>query len=359
MIIDNVKLISGELRSIHIEDGIISAVKEAGCKAGPGEEYFDGGGMTAIPGMIDVHTHGIMGIDTLDCRLPELALAYAKIGTTTFLPTASCASNGALLRLTESDIDVPGAHIPGFHLEGPYLSKEKAGAQNPQYIVPPLANEFRQFRNISMVTMAPETEPSCDFIREASRRCIVSIGHTNCSCDLAIKAIEAGASCLTHMFNAMPPMLHRAPGPIGAAVEKQIYVQLICDGIHIAKSVIQAAFRMFPERVVLISDSLSPTCLPDGDYVCDGLPVTVKGGRASLRDQEGTLAGSTSTLLSCVRKAIEFGIPRQTAIDAATRIPAEMLGIKKGVIAKGFDADILLTDDGLDLKKVFISGRQN
>ena len=357
MIIDNVKLISGEIRSIHIADGLITAVKKAGCGTDGAEEYIDASGLTAVPGMIDVHTHGIMGIDTLDCRLEELAAEYAKKGTTTFLPTASCTSHEALLRLTGENTDVAGANIPGFHLEGPYLSKEKAGAQNTQYIVPPKMEEFRKYRNVSMVTVAPEADPDCEFISEAAQDTIVSIGHTNCSCEAALKAIEAGASCLTHMFNAMPPMLHRAPGPIGAAVEKQIFVQLICDGIHIAKQAILAAFRMFPGRVVLISDSLSPTGLPDGEYVCDGLPVIVKDGRASLKDSTSTLAGSTTTLLACVRKAVEFGIPRQTAVDAASKVPAEMLGIKKGVIAEGYDADILLTDDALDLKKVIISGK--
>ena len=357
MIIDNVKLISGELRSIHIENGIIKSLDKAGQIPAGNEEYYDAGGLSAIPGMIDVHTHGIMGMDALDFRLPELAQAYAEIGTTTFLPTASCASEEAMMRLTESSTDVPGAHVPGFHLEGPYLSKEKAGAQNKDYITDPDLEQFNRFRNVRMVTMAPEKDPSFSFIKEASKKTIVSIGHTTCSCQTALEAIEAGASCLTHTFNAMPPMLHRDPGPIGAAVEKQIYIQLICDGIHIAKQVILAAFRMFPGRVVLISDSLSPTGLPDGNYTCDGLAVIVKNGRASLADSESTLAGSTTTLLACVRKAIEFGIPGQTAIDAASRVPAEMLGIKKGVIAEGFDADILLTDDDLNLKKVIISGK--
>ena len=357
MIIDNVKLISGEIRSIHIADGLITAVKKAGCGTDGAEEYIDASGLTAVPGMIDVHTHGIMGIDTLDCRLEELAAEYAKKGTTTFLPTASCASDEALLRLTGESTDVSGANISGFHLEGPYLSKDKAGAQNTQYIVPPDMEKFRRYKNVRMVTVAPEADPDCEFIREVAPGTIVSIGHTTCSCEAALKAIDAGASCLTHMFNAMPPMLHRAPGPIGAAVEKQIYVQLICDGIHIAKQVILAAFRLFPGRVVLISDSLSPTGLPDGEFICDGLPVIVKDGRASLKDSTSTLAGSTTTLLACVRKAIEFGIPRQTAVDAASKIPAEMLGIKKGVIAEGYDADILLTDDVLDLKKVIISGK--
>lgn len=357
MIIDKVRLINGELRSIHIKNGTICAIKEAGCPLPKDEEYFDAGGLTAIPGMIDVHTHGIMGIDTLDCRLPELAMAYAKAGTTTVLPTASCASRETLLKLTSSRIDVEGANVPGFHLEGPYLSKDKAGAQNPRYIAEPNIDQFREYKNVKMMTVAPETDPDCDFIRQAAGEAIISIGHTTCSCDQAIKAIEAGASCLTHTFNAMPPMLHREPGPIGAAVEKQIYVQLICDGIHIARPIVQAAFRMFPGRVVLISDSLSPTGLPDGGYVCDGLAVTVKNGRASLKDKEGTLAGSTTTLLSCVKKAIEFGIPKKTAIDAATMIPAELLGLKKGIIAEGYDADILLTDGKLNLKNVIISGK--
>ena len=353
MIIDNIYNIKGQLCSIQTENGRIVEIGPAGTGQ-KDQEYFDGHGLTVLPGMVDVHTHGLLGMDALDGRLGDLAGAYASIGTTTFLPTAMCAGNDDLMRLTESDINLTGAHIPGFHLEGPYISKEKAGAQNSDFIKSPQISEFNKFRNVRMVTIAPETDPDCEFTAQASQGCIVSLGHTNCSYEQAIKAIDAGANCLTHTFNAMPPLLHRAPGPIGAAVEKQIYVQLICDGIHIAKPVIQAAFRLFPGRVVLISDSIRPTGMPDGTYDCGGLPVRMKNGRASLAQNEGTLAGSTTTLLGCVRKAVEFGIPAETAVDAATRIPAEMLGLNKGVLAPGFDADLILVDKDLQLKEVFL-----
>ena len=207
-----------------------------------------------------------------------------------------------------------------------------------------------------MVTIAPESEGSAEFIRAVTPECIVSIGHTDCTYETALEAIENGASCLTHTYNAMPPFHHRNPGPIGAAFEKHIYAQIICDGFHISKPVVLATYKMFgADRMVLISDSIRSAGLPDGEYESGGLKVFLKDGAARLAD--GTIAGSSATLLDCVKKAVEFGIPLDDAVRMASRTPAELLGVKKGRIEPGYDADLLITDRELNIKTVITAGK--
>ena len=207
-----------------------------------------------------------------------------------------------------------------------------------------------------MVTIAPESEGSAEFIRAVTPECIVSIGHTDCTYETALEAIENGASCLTHTYNAMPPFHHRNPGPIGAAFERHIYVQIICDGFHISKPVVLATYKMFgADRMLLISDSIRSAGLPDGEYESGGLKVFLKNGAARLAD--GTIAGSSATLLDCVKKAVEFGIPLDDAVRMASRTPAELLGVKKGRIEPGYDADLLITDRKLNIKTVITAGK--
>lgn len=317
---------------------------------------IDAGGLYAIPGLIDVHTHGCVGNDTMDAEFAPMCDFYAKNGTTSFLPTTMTADTGSLLKVVNTDTCFPGAQIIGFHLEGPYISKKRKGAQNEDFISEPSLDEFSRFSNVKMITLAPEVPGGAEFIRAVSGKTVVSLGHTDCDYQKALEAIESGANCLTHTFNAMPPLLHREPGPIGAAVEKRIYAQIICDGLHVAKAAVLAAYRMFgADRLVFISDSIRPAGLPDGEYESGGLPVIMKNGEARLKD--GTLAGSSATLMKCVKKAVEFGIPRDEAVRMASRTPADLLGLKKGRIEIGYDADILLVDGDLEINTVIIGGK--
>ena len=204
-----------------------------------------------------------------------------------------------------------------------------------------------------MVTLAPELCGSDEFIKKCTS--VVSIGHTDCDYNTACNAINSGAKCLTHTFNAMPPLHHRNPGPIGAAIDKNIYVQVICDGLHIHPSVIRTLYRLFgKERMILISDSMRATCLSDGEYEFGGQTITVTNGVA--RTPEGAIAGSTSTLIQCVKKAIEFGISEEDAFYMASRTPAVLMGENKGLIKEGFDADLISVDDNLNIDKVIING---
>ena len=316
---------------------------------------IDACGKRVIAGLIDVHTHGCIGLDTMDASLEKICIYQAEHGTTSFLPTAMTMDFESLKKVDESVGKYSGANILGIHYEGPYINKKYKGAQNEVFIKNPDTQEFKQLKNAKMVTVAPELDGAMEFIREISKDCVVSIGHTDCDYETALTAIENGANCLTHTFNAMPPLLHRNAGPIGAAVEKHIYAQLICDGFHISKPTVLAAYRMFgADRLTLISDSVRPAGLPDGEYESGGLKVFVKDKTVRLSD--GTIAGSYATLWDCVKKAVEFGIPFNDAVKMATSTPAEMLGVKKGKIAPDFDADLLIIDDDLNIETVIING---
>lgn len=343
-------LVKGELKTVITEGGkIVSVEKNRSC----GDINAEGNHL--IPGLIDVHTHGCIGMDTMDADFKPMCRFYAEHGTTSFLPTTMTMGYKSLLKVTEAKTDFPGAQILGFHFEGPYISEKHKGAQNEKYIKNPSVEEFSEFKNVKMITLAPEKTGSMEFIRAVTPDCVVSIGHTDCDYNTAEEAIKNGATCLTHTYNAMPPFHHRNPGPIGAGLVNHIYAQLICDGFHISRAVVLATYKMFgPERMVLISDSIRSAGLPDGEYESGGLKVILKDGAARLTD--GTIAGSSATLLDCVKTAVSFGIPFDDAVQMASTTPAEMLGLRKGKIKPGFDADLLIVDNDLCLKKVIIGG---
>lgn len=356
MILKNVTL-EGECVTLVLEEGKIKEIVKNDLQKY--DEYTDCSGLIVIPGLIDVHTHGREGMDTMDADFAPLVDSYAKMGTTSVLLTTMTLGNEALSRVTHSKAPQKGAHILGIHLEGPYISESKLGAQNPEHVRLPSLREFQAFGDaVKMITVAPEVEGMCDFIREASKTAVVSIGHTSCTYDEAIAAIDAGASCLTHTFNAMPPFLHRAPGPIGAGCERGIYAQLIGDGFHLSRGALVSAYRMFgADRSVLISDSVAPAGLSDGTYSSGDLPVEVRDGKIYLAGSD-TIAGSYASLLDCVRTAASFGIPFADAVRMATLTPATMLGVAdhKGAVAVGYDADLLLLDQDYQLKAVIIDG---
>ncbi len=357
MFLKNVKL-GAEYKTLVLENGKIKEILDVSEEISA--ESIDAKGYTVIPGLIDVHTHGREGMDTMDADFDSLCDAYAKEGTTSVLLTTMTLGYEDLLRVCHASTDVCGAHILGIHLEGPYISKERLGAQNPDFVRTPSLEELISFGDeVKMITVAPEVDGMLDFIREASKKCVVSIGHTNATYEETICAIEAGANCLTHTFNAMPPFLHRAPGPIGAGCEKHIYAQVIGDGFHVERGALITAYRMFSsKRMVLISDSIAPAGLPDGCYSSGGLAVDVRDGKIHLANTN-TIAGSSSTLLDCVRTVTSFGIPLEEAVRMASLTPAEMLGVDdhKGKIAVGYDADLLLLDENLELKAVLIDGK--
>ncbi len=349
MVIKNAKLCNG-IFDISIVNGVIDRIGSELC----GDDIVDAKGKHVIAGLVDVHLHGFGGNDVSDGKLSEMSIALARAGTTCWLPTTMTDSAENLERITNSELPTEGAVIAGFHLEGPYISPKKKGAQNEAYIQKPDIESFKRFKNVKKITVAPETDGCIEFIKQAD--CCVSLGHTDCTYEQAIEAIEAGANSLTHTFNAMPPMLHRAPGPIGAAAEKCIYAEVICDGRHVSKAAVLALYKMFgSDRMILVSDTIRPAGCPDGKYDSGGLEVYMKDGVATLED--GTLAGGSQPLLYCVKKAVEFGIDFYEAVKMATETPAASIGLNKGRVAEGFDADLIILKDDLTVDTVIIGGK--
>lgn len=352
MIIKNANIF-GEIKNIRIEDGKFVSFPEY-----VDSFDIDAEGKRVIPGLIDTHTHGCIGYDTMDADFEPMCRFYAEHGITAWLPTTLTASFEDLLKVVKAKRDFKGAQILGFHLEGPYINLKYKGAQNPAFVRNPDLNEFKtlsRYAPIKMISLAPENEGAIEFIREITPSCVVAFGHTDCTYEQALAGFGAGASCLCHTYNAMPGIHHRNPGPIGAAIETGAYPQLICDGLHVKKPVVLITYKAFgKEKVVFISDSLRSAYLPDGVYESGGLTVYVKNGEARLED--GTIAGSGSTLLDCVKKAVEFGIPFEDAVCMASETPAKLLGLNKGRIEEGYDADLVILNNDLSVNTVIIAG---
>ncbi len=348
MLIKNALLQNG-IFDIKIKDDKIIEIGKFNLKAD-----IDAQGKKVIPGLIDIHIHGFMGIDTADMKLNELSCHLAKQGTTSFLPTTMTDSIENLEKITSQSICVDGANILGFHLEGPYISKSRKGAQNEKYIKAPDCDEFIHFKNVALVTIAPEINGALDFIKSCG--CTVSLGHTDCDYETAKKAFDIGATSLTHTFNAMPPLLHRNPGPIGAAIEMNSFAEIICDSRHVSMPCVLALYKIFgDEKLILISDAIRPAGLPDGRYSSGGLEVFMKSKKLTLSD--GTLAGGSVPLLECVKTAVSFGIDFYSAVKMASETPAKMLKINKGKIQPGYDADLLILNDDLSVNKTIINGK--
>lgn len=332
-------------------------------------EVLDAKGLLVLPGLVDIHSHGAAGHDFSDGDTKGLReiLRYEKAhGITSYCPTSMTLPKEELLQIfgTIKEIqNTPEAEIlAGVNMEGPFIDPAKKGAQAEENIAAPDAAFFRECNaasggNIRLVTLAPNMPGSLEFIREVSKEVMVSIGHTTADYETALAAMQAGAHHVTHLYNAMPPFAHRNPGVIGAAFDDPACrMELICDGYHIHGSVVRATFSMMgSERMILISDSMMATGMPNGTYSLGGQKVWMKDGKATLTDGE-TIAGSATNLYDCMRKAVSFGIPLADAIFAATRNPAESIGIYDtvGSITPGKKAHVLLADENLQLKQVIM-----
>lgn len=253
------------------------------------------------------------------------------------------------------------ADLCGLYMEGPFISHDKKGAQNGNYIISADTDLLNRLQERSgnlfrTVAIAPETQGAMEFICENSSRVNISIAHTTADYDTAKEAISCGASQLTHTYNAMPPFSHRAPGPIGAAADSEhCMAELICDGIHVHPAVVRTTFKMFgDDRIIFISDSMRAAGLADGQYDLGGQTVIVKGNLAVLED--GTIAGSVTSLMNCMRNAVKnMGIPLGSAVKCAAVNPAKAVGIfeEYGSLAAGKVANIVILDKALELKMVF------
>ena len=369
MIIKNVKVYQD---GFFTEAGIAfdETIREIGTLV-DSDDAVDGQGAYLIPGLIDVHTHGRAGADAADGD-PEgvitMSRSYLKDGVTSYCPTTVTLAmdeyETAVRALADYERPADGAKIAGIHLEGPFLNPEKTGAQNPDNIVAPEIGFYERMQEISggkirLITVAPEMEGVLDLIAHVSRSCVVSLGHTAADYETAMRAFDAGANHATHLFNAMPPLLHRAPGVIGAAYDAGADVELITDGIHSHPAIIRMAHALFREHLILISDSIRCAGLPEGDYELGGLPVTLKNGRVTLKDSD-TIAGSSIHLMEGLRTAVAAGVPLEEAVYAATYAPARCLNMTDtiGVLAPGRAADMVLLDADLNIIDIYIDGKR-
>ena len=250
------------------------------------------------------------------------------------------------------------AHVSGIHMEGPFLDTSKKGAHKEDCILAPNVDFFRECNElcgnrIRLVTLAPNMKDAIEFIDELKNETVISLGHSSADYKTAKRALDAGACHITHLYNAMNPMGHRAPGLIAAAAEnKNCVAELICDGIHVHESMVRVAYKLFPGRIALISDSMRATGLENSTYDLGGQQVTVNGRLATLSD--GTIAGSVTNLFDGMRNAVSFGIPLEEVIASVTITPAKCIGIfdEVGSLTPGKRADIILVDQQLNLVKV-------
>ena len=371
MLFKNANLfLDGQFRhgSFRVEDGRFAEI----LTEVPAEDGVDLHGQYVIPGLVDVHTHGNSGADFSDGDydgLVRMARYLAANGVTSFAPASMTLPYDVLETAYKTAVRLRNeqpsgcARLMGIQMEGPFFSEKKKGAQNGAYLRDPDFDAFKRLYEVSeglirIADVAAELPGAVDFTMQASKLCTVSIAHTDCTYDEAAAVFDAGARHLTHLYNAMPGIHHRHPGPIGAGSEREnVVAELICDGHHVHPSAVRMAFKLFPGRICLISDALRCCGMPDGQYTLGGQDVWLQGGAAHLAD--GTLAGSATNLYGCMQKAVEFGIPKEQAILSATLIPAQEIGREDeiGSIAPGKLADFVVCDDRLNRKAVWLGGK--
>lgn len=357
---------------LFIENGIFSTITTTP-PANHLSDVIDASDCYIIPGLIDIHLHGAYGYDFCDASLESIKAITQyelKEGITTLFPTTMTLPytklNPILQKIFEAYtlIDFGASQIAGIHLEGPYIAPKQCGAQNINYCKAPDIHEFNTLQEVAgglirYITLAPEHSNALKFIHQVTPDVIVSLGHTTASYDIAMEAFKNGASHVTHCYNAMPPLHHREPGLIGAAIEHgHAYIELICDGIHLHPAIIRQAFKLFDEdRIIFISDSMMATGLPDGTYTLGGTPIQVVNGEA--RTLQGQLAGSTTHLMDCLRKAVSFGIPLEIALKCVTCNPAREAGIfhQVGSITPGKRADCVILNKQLQVIHVIQDGQ--
>ncbi|MBE5704507.1 MAG: N-acetylglucosamine-6-phosphate deacetylase [Ruminococcus sp.] len=340
------------------------------------EEVIDGKGNYAIPGLIDLHFHGCKGDDFCDGKkeaLGRIAEYEASVGVTAIAPATMTLPVEELEHILQvaaeykkETKDCHKADLLGINMEGPFISHVKKGAQDEKNILPcnvEICDRFLKASEglVKFIGVAPEESGNAiEFIKEVSNRVNVSLAHTNADYETSMAACRAGVNHAVHLYNAMPAFTHRAPGVVGAVFDnKEVMAEIICDGIHIHPSIVRATFQMMgADRMILISDSMRATGMPDGQYTLGGLDVKVVGRLATLVS-DGAIAGSATNLMDCMRTVVKkMGIPLETAVACATINPAKSLGVEDqyGSIEKGKKANIVLLDSELELRGVIKDG---
>lgn len=349
-----------QIGDIFIENGKIKEVAVSITKSADSHIDAKGKNWTVVPGFIDVHIHGSSSFDTMDATpeaLKGLASSLPREGTTSFLATTMTQSDEAISAALHNaslfTADETQAEMLGVHLEGPFLSTLRAGAQPVEHMIVPSSELFNKWQEISgnrikLVTMAPELENGLAFIEELTKGGVVaSLGHTDATSDVVHSAVEAGANHITHLYNQMSPFHHREPGVVGAAfLEDSLQVEIIVDGIHSHPKAVELAYRQKgASGIILITDAMRAKGLPPGTYDLGGQDVEVTHKDARLPD--GTLAGSILTMehaaknMKAITNCTVAELVAMTSTNAATQ-----LGLaNKGKIESGKDADLTIIDE--------------
>jgi N-acetylglucosamine-6-phosphate deacetylase len=376
--------------TLLIEDGRIARIFDSETDQLPAvDAVFDLDGLTIFPGFIDIHIHGAAGVDTMAATTDDLARVcefLARNGVTTWLPTLVPASEAEYqhsIRAIEEAVaqtsvcdelaagdhklkSVPLARVIGVHYEGPFVNSEQCGALHREH--------FRTFNSVAdldslptiqhenaihLITLAPEIEGGIELIKELSRRgWIVSIGHTRATVEVLDQALQAGARHMTHFMNAMTPLHHRAPGPVGwGLIHDDVTCDLIADGVHLDRDVLKLILRSkTADRISLISDAVAPTGLGDGEYQIWGETIRVENLRT--QNARGSIAGSVITMLDAVRMMLSLGVPEFEAARMASTNPARLLGIDDvcGSIQEGKRADLVALDRAGAVQMTLVGG---
>ena len=361
-----------ERGDILIDGGVIREVS-AGISAGTGAELIDASGLTLAPGFIDLHVHGGGGF-SLATPDPDEIRSYARwavaYGVTSFLASICAPDLEVALDYMRAVSQAAGpvaggANLLGIHLEGPFVSHERRGALPDSWLLPPdprTLDGLLQAANglLRLVTIAPELPGADRLVRTAAARgATVAVGHTDAGYATAVKAFQAGATHVTHAWNAMRPWHQRDPGPLGAALDcPQATIEVIADGVHLHPTTVRLLIRAFgADRIVLVSDAVAPAGLPAGTFRIGEQVARLEDGRMLLPD--GTIAGSAATMDQLVRAVIEWGCAQPAqALRMASAVPARVLGVaqRKGAIQPGWEADIVALDGVLGVAMTWVAG---
>lgn len=353
---------------ITIDAGTIADIQMEGAREGT-----PSGDTVILPGFIDVHVHGGGGADFMDGSRQAIETVtgfHARHGTAAVAATTLSASSQDISRAVRA-VAVQNspkrgcAEVVGIHLEGPYLNPRRCGAQDRASIRPPDLHEMQGWLDLApplrwVMTIAPEMEGVWALLERFRNQVLFSIGHTEASYAQALEAVQRGARHFTHLFNAMPPFLHREPGVVGTAIVSiNCTVELIADGVHLHPVILQTFARMLPERIVLVTDAMRAAGMAAGTYKLYGYDVVVADGVARLPD--GKLAGSTLTMIRAVQNMVELaGLPLELVVPLATENPARLLNLekRKGKIEIGYDAELVVISPRFEIRRIFLRGEE-
>lgn len=324
----------------------------------------------ALPGLIDLQANGYAGVDFNEADGDEIDHAL-----TALLRDGVFAVQTAVITDSEENVvrqlrrfgdaarlRPPGAQVVGVHAEGPFLSVHHRGVHRPEYLRDPdiaIVDRFLAAGPLRTITVAPELPGAIELIAAAAARgVIVQAGHSGADAETTYAAFDAGARAVTHLFNGMIAFGHRAPGIAGATLSRSdVAIQLIADDIHLSREAAEFALRAAEDRIMLVTDASSAAAAPDGSYTVGGFDITVDEGVPRLPD--GTLAGSTVTLLGQVRKLVEHGYPIDRAVNLASRAPARFFGLSDlGELRIGGRADLVITDATVNIERVLVAGEE-